>query len=925
MKLLDFVNIVFKRTTLILILFSGIVLADTRWDTAAYNNNKDHSQILSIVNATSLKVSVFGNTKDHDYLYIEDKDGNQLKKFHGNNINETFEVTGDSIRARLISSHPTVHSKVVVEIKDHSSYNNRANSMLIRFTNTKQNNVNNAIVSNDINTINGSPIRFASNPGWMDNIYQLEQDINQLLNTKDPIKLTFVEHNTPLNTTLINLSQSVNHDIIYQLILKDYVEYSEPNGLLIPHNTEFLPNDPLYPKQWSLKSKGINLPKAQEHLGIIGNDTIVVAVLDVGFTKNEDLLGNMLKKFDKKTNRYSTTEVYGYDFFDNDSNPFVTTTPIPMHGTAVASIIAALTNNKIGMAGVNGIDGRVKILPIRIVKESKLTNQQDEGKGGVYTAFKAMRWAAGIHIDGIPDNKYSANIINISAGIEGVFCQNPYSDSSTSTLNTIIQELNALGVTIVVSAGNRDDLASNSVPASCKDAITVGAIDLEQNRSIWNAGKASNYGGAVDVSAPGSKIIALGNNNHTYFESGGTSFAAPHVSGIISLMLLKKPDLTPAEIKKIIRKSVNDFPISSSCTSDPLKEKPGKKGIKYCGTGTVDAYQAIVNTKAMESAINSATELTLNAPVPLQSNTMYKFKRTTDSELEYYINYEHISGELGSIDFYVGINDVPSANSYDCKMNFTYNKDDPTLVTIMDTGMYGPKCAIKIKLKKHHSLYILAKSRQHNGEFDLQGSIGIGSLSKFQVRNMEAARLKHMEKMSGKAETGGTSMLASWLASIGISKKKRDTDHIRPLGTKIIKLNQTSMNYSKKTPSGDSSVYFVVPMQPNIIYSDSDRVQQSLWSGIPGASKVIALAVNKSGDERQVVLRMQKKFRNKWLKMNDGMQRGYGQVKISFHPKDNLNLIPDNYTTKFAIVAVGWHDQDYRAFIEAKLNFTMPQ
>jgi hypothetical protein len=129
-----------KGIILTLILFNGLALADTSWDTGAYTNNEDRSKILSIVNATSLKVKISGNTeKNHDYVYIYDKNGNQLKKLHGNNINETFEIAGDYINARLTTNHSITHSGVNVQIEDRSSYDDRANSMLIRFTNTSHN------------------------------------------------------------------------------------------------------------------------------------------------------------------------------------------------------------------------------------------------------------------------------------------------------------------------------------------------------------------------------------------------------------------------------------------------------------------------------------------------------------------------------------------------------------------------------------------------------------------------------------------------------------------------------------------------------------------------------------------------------------------------------------------------------------------
>jgi hypothetical protein len=145
-------------------------LADTSWDTGAYTNNEDRSKILSIVNATSLKVKISGNTeKNHDYVYIYDKNGNQLKKLHGNNINETFEIAGDYINARLTTNHSITHSGVNVQIEDRSSYDDRANSMLIRFTNTSHNDHTVAILPNDANETGVPHTYSATDPDLINN------------------------------------------------------------------------------------------------------------------------------------------------------------------------------------------------------------------------------------------------------------------------------------------------------------------------------------------------------------------------------------------------------------------------------------------------------------------------------------------------------------------------------------------------------------------------------------------------------------------------------------------------------------------------------------------------------------------------------------------------------------------------------------
>lgn len=142
------------------------------------------------------------------------------------------------------------------------------------------------------------------------------------------------------------------------------------------------------------------------------------------------------------------------------------------------------------------------------------------------------------------------------------------------------------------------------------------------------------------------------------------------------------------------------------------------------------------------------------------------------------------------------------------------------------------------------------------------------------------------------------------------------------LELKELNLNQLSINYSKKTPSKNSSVYFYVPTaQSNVVESSFTKAKRSLWNGKSGVSKITVLASDDQGVQHAVVLRVQKKFKRRWLKMNDGVQRDYGQMKIVFNANDNPNLPIANYQSTFLIIGAGWHDTDYRVGIKANLSF----
>ncbi|GIV85532.1 MAG: hypothetical protein KatS3mg052_2539 [Candidatus Roseilinea sp.] len=199
-----------------------------------------------------------------------------------------------------------------------------------------------------------------------------------------------------------------------------------------------------------------------------------------------------------------------------------------------------------------------------------------------------VRWAAGLSVPGVPANANPARAINLSLGGSG---------GCSSAWQNAINQAVSNGAVVVVAAGNSNAPAGNFTPASCANVITVAATNRNGSKAYY-----SNYGPAVEISAPGGEtpsntgdgVLSTLNNGatapgaHSYKFYQGTSMAAPHVAGIASLMLSVKPALTPAQVLALLQSTATPFPSGSTCNTT------------NCGAGIVNAAAAV------QAAQNSA-------------------------------------------------------------------------------------------------------------------------------------------------------------------------------------------------------------------------------------------------------------------------------------------------------------------------------
>jgi subtilisin family serine protease len=253
------------------------------------------------------------------------------------------------------------------------------------------------------------------------------------------------------------------------------------------------------------------------------------------------------------------------------------TGPDALHGTHVAGIIGAVRGNGIG---IDGIAPAVRLMIVRTVPDG---DERDKD------VANAIRYAA--------DN--GANVINMSFG-------KGYSPEKKA-VDDAVKYADAKGVLMIHAAGN--DGEDNSKKASFPTPVYEGGGRaqnwIEVGASSWKTGDSlvatfSNYSKElVDVFAPGVDIystIAGGK----YERDSGTSMAAPVVTGVAALLMAYYPNLTAADIKKII---------VTSATSHALEmvAAPGGKGTVSFGTlsvsgGIVNAYEAVKMAQAMSAA-----------------------------------------------------------------------------------------------------------------------------------------------------------------------------------------------------------------------------------------------------------------------------------------------------------------------------------
>lgn len=492
-------------------------------------------------------------------------------------------------------------------------------------------------------------------------------------------------------------------EVIARLLSSDpLVEYAEPDRVMHPL---LFPNDVEYVNQWHYHSHvaqvpylavagGANLPGAWDLT--TGSTSVVVAVIDTGLVPHADIDDNILDSSGKVVSGYdfvsqdasgifyTANDGDGRDSDPRDPGDWITldedegtditggffagcgASDSSWHGTHVAGTIGAFSNNTTGVSGVNWTS---RILPVRVL-----------GKCGGYLSdvVDGMRWAAGLSVSGVSANPNPAKVLNLSLGGPG---------SCSSTEQRAINAIVAAGSVVVVAAGNSgvDLEQSPESPANCLNVVSVAAVKRNGGRALY-----SNYGTTVEIAAPGgdrsvinsdgvlstlntgttTPVASPGGDAYVYYQ--GTSMAAPHVAGIVSLVVSANPALTPASVLSILQSTARTFPTGtgSDCTTST------------CGAGIVNAATAVEVASTIVTV--AATDSTA-AETGLSPGT-FTINRTGPATGDLTVSYTMSGTAANGVDYTTLSGSVIIASGS--------TTATVTLTPIDDTGYEGTQTAI---------------------------------------------------------------------------------------------------------------------------------------------------------------------------------------------------------------------------------------
>jgi thermitase len=392
------------------------------------------------------------------------------------------------------------------------------------------------------------------------------------------------------------------------------VVFAEPDYIA---TADLSANDPYLSQQWGLTK----VMAANAWDITTGNANVNIAILDTGVDSDHP---DLAKKIVANKNFTLSTTV----------------DDIAGHGTHVAGIAAAITNNGLGTAGLgyNSSIMNVKVLG-------------DDGSGAYSWITNGIIWAA--------DN--GARVINMSLG----------GGSASSTLEAAINYAWSKGVVIVASAGNAGT-STPVYPGYYNNVISVAATDSYDRLTSW-----STYGEWVDVAAPGSSIYSTLINN-AYGYKSGTSMASPFVAGLAGLVFTC---VTDTDGNSLLNNEVR-AQIESSCDNISANISGGR----------INAYKAVqtttppVATGTITGKVNDSAD---GLPIAAANVTNGKGSTTTDPNGCY--SFSNLSEgtytiTVSATDYTTKSQSVSVTADKTTTADFTLVKTSPSITTGSITG-----------------------------------------------------------------------------------------------------------------------------------------------------------------------------------------------------------------------------------------------
>jgi hypothetical protein len=372
----------------------------------------------------------------------------------------------------------------------------------------------------------------------------------------------------------------------------------------------FAPNDPLVAKQWYLPQ--IRAFDAWPELPALPG--VRVAIIDSGIDADHPEFEGRIAATRSFVGGTAKTDQQG-------------------HGTFVAGLIAATTNNAQGIAGV-GFPAQLVIA--KVVRPDRSISLEAEAE--------AIRWAV----------DQGARVINLSLG--GVRDPlNPSRDTFSALEAAAVSYAYSRGSVLVAAVGNADQAPTRpwpfaSYPAALPHVIGVSALGRDGSVPTFSD-RDQIYN---DIAAPGQGILSTfpraltalrtGCVNQGYSDCGpdeyrqaeGTSFAAPLVTGAATLLLAVRPDLTPDQVSTLITRAAVDVNASTGCRQCPLQRDA------LSGWGRLDIAAAVV--QAIEGTLPPPDRFESNDDAGPLAFRLWGQRRQVDATIDFWDDQSDVYG-----------------------------------------------------------------------------------------------------------------------------------------------------------------------------------------------------------------------------------------------------------------------------------------